>query len=369
MIVFYGVSNPSSLEPYLQKIYNYNTDNDIEFTFKLWNRFNSFDNHKVIDDNLCNLFCFSINGVFSKVIGYFFWCFIVFFDVLKAKNVNVVFCSRFEVVFSVFLASLFKDVKYVYLDRDAAHLSWGLSPVIAKLVFYVESYIAKKSLLHVVPSKYRNYTNSSNITILPNFPSSHLLSKARDCNHFNYLTSLKKSGFKLVYVNGWLVKTRGLSFINDFANMISKSDNILIVIAAGVESPLANELCKNKYSVYLGRLTPAESLSIYKHIDVVLSFYDTDIGINKVAEPNKWYDCLSMNKPFITNHGIITIENFKHTGLCKIIDYGDSSALYDLIVSENFPSPIDCNNQFGSSDDLTWDSFYKNIIDKVYGVL
>lgn len=367
MIVYYGISKPDSLEPFLQKIYDYNCENNIAFTFKLWNRTSVKSESGYNDSRLKNLFCFSIKGPFSKVIGYLAWCFLIFKDVLQTKNVQIIYCSRFEVVFSVFIASLVKDIKYVYLDRDAAHLSWRVWPIIGKLIFYIESYIAKKAIVHVIPSEYRNYTKSPNVLLLPNFPSSHLLSDAYQCQTFNHLKILKQAGYKLVYVNGWLVETRGLVFINDFVNKIRSTDNVLILIAADIESHLAYELCKNKYSIYLGRLSPAESLSIYQHVDVVLSFYDPDVSINKVAEPNKWYDCISMNKPFITNHGIKTIEGFTSTGLCKLIDYGDSVALYNLIISDSFTPPVNKLKSIGD-DNLTWDSFYKNIIINANGV-
>jgi hypothetical protein len=59
--------------------------------------------------------------------------------------------------------------------------------------------------------------------------------------------------------------------------------------------------------------------------------YDPAIPINRVAEPNKWHDCVLFGVPFIANNGIETAAPFVDAGACRLVTYGDATGLTNVL--------------------------------------
>ena len=57
------------------------------------------------------------------------------------------------------------------------------------------------------------------------------------------------------------------------------------------------------------------------------AFYDPALEINRLAEPNKWFDCAALEIPFFTNPGLFTSAPFEQRQACFLADYGDGAQL------------------------------------------
>ncbi|MFL7020135.1 glycosyltransferase family protein [Vibrio cyclitrophicus] len=211
--------------------------------------------------------------------------------------------------------------------------------------------------MHVIPGPSRNYTESSNVRVVYNTPSSIVV------NSSNY--AIKKDNRFKIYVCGWFNENRGIESIISLLSLLDKDE--YVIIAAGNLGKYYDEFVENEVVDYLGHLTSSDSFSVYKDIDVVLSFYNPSVEINRKAEPNKWYDCVLNNKPFITNTGIETVEPFLSAGLAYTVEYGDYQKIFETIES--------IKNRSGSNyseknmlDIKFWDVSFTDILEKDLGL-
>ncbi|WP_391856586.1 glycosyltransferase family protein [Vibrio cidicii] len=355
MINIYAIGTPGSLEPYLDKMSRALDNKNINYNMYLWSRHeysNGIKEHVIFSKR--------VHGFLDKLISYILWFFCIIKHATKnTKKNDYVFCSRFDVLFSMFFVSLLKkELKIVYLDRDAAHLSWRLPKIILKIIKHVEIFLSKRCVYHVVPSKFRDYTNCENVFILPNAPSSEIVNKANGSKKFQSVRSQDKLN---VYVNGWFVDTRGMQQIYQSAKLLP---NVKFIMAGRLESKFSHLMVDLDNVVYLGLLSTVESLEIYKYADVVVSLYDPSIDVNKFAEPNKWYDCLVMNVPFITNFGVITADEFVLDKLCYQINYEESGSLKNLLNGLSLDKE-DINRKIERIKKinlLSWDDSFNSLI-------
>jgi hypothetical protein len=307
--------------PYLYKLSNILTDlGELEYVH--WDRSSKEDNVEQLDHIIYKkMIGFCPTNKVSLLIGYVLWFFsLLKFFLFNADTTRLYFVSRLDAAGPLMLASLVRpSIKYVYLDRDAYHMTYKLG-VFKGFVKKIETIVASRSVFHFIPGVSRNFKNNENVRVIENTPNKKFLLEAET----------QRSEKFIIYVNGWLVDTRGAQAILKCANNLDK-DKYQVIVAGPTQCVAIKELVKLPVVNYLGQLSNIDSLSYYFISDVVLSFYDPSIEINRKAEPNKWYDCAFTNTPFVSNYGIQTADPFVKSGLCHLINYDDDRALLQLV--------------------------------------
>jgi hypothetical protein len=141
-----------------------------------------------------------------------------------------------------------------------------------------------------------------------------------------------KRGSQLtVYVNGLLTQTRGLRTL---VKAIQRCDpgTVQVLVAGEPSCHDAEELIGLSEVEYLGQLTKEEALAVYYRAHLVFTFYDPAVEINRVAEPNKWGDCIATGTPFITNCEVQTAQSFIVEGRCLAVPYDDDKGLAQVMT-------------------------------------
>lgn len=237
-------------------------------------------------------------------------------------------CERFESAFPAACVSLIRPVSFLYLDSDNISLSHRWPSVIRWILERLERFTASRSRIHVVPSRSRWRFDDANLRILKNWPTTQHAGEAR--RRAEQLAYRRSDDVLNVYVSGWLPTTRGLRMIREAAQRVV-GEEISFIVAGQCHCDDARLLASMPNVEYLGSLDSATALAQCYRAHVVLAFYDPQIAINRVAEPNKWYDCIVTGTPFITNHRIETALPYIDSGVCWAVDYGDADRLVELL--------------------------------------
>lgn len=364
-IICLGNGPVMSFTPYMAKLAMTLKHLNLDIDFVTWERESDITTAVDPDNVKVNVLMRKGNKESSRLmllLFYFLWMFKLFFYVVSTNHDNKLFiCSRFENCFPVWVASFFKKIEYIYADRDALHFTYKWPYLIKIIIKKVESLMAARAVVHLIPGESRDFTKLNNVVVVNNLPSSWVLNEA-------FLIHEKRNIIKkdkvIVYINGWLVTTRGLEQI--LAAITSKEliDFYEFIIAGDVDNKLLDAIKKMNNVKYLGRLSNEEALSYYYDSDVVISLYDPAIEINRKAEPNKWWDCVATNTPFITNNNIDTVINFD--GLVKywVIDYNEQKSLLKFLFYNK--NEIKQHDKCLANVNIElWDVKISNLINKV----
>ncbi len=87
----------------------------------------------------------------------------------------------------------------------------------------------------------------------------------------------------------------------------------------------------------LGTLPMDEALALNYAAHLSLTFYDPAIELNRIAEPNKWEDCIATQTPFIVNSEVTTARRFMERDACVHVGYHDWQGLAEVLkrMAEN----------------------------------
>ena len=360
-----AIGNSYKKVPFLSKIIEYFSGYP-KLEYVCWSRGDASSDSLDSDIEVNVLYSKDPKSRIAMLWSYFVWWIKVFwFCLYRIENKCTVFSSRFDVASAVFCASIFnRNVRYIYFDRDAYHMSYNFS-FFTKIITFFEKIVSVNAVIHIVPGFSRDFTNSDNVRILPNTPSKNIFESA-----ILFSKNLKRDTHFTVYVNGWLKSTRGFFMIRSAIKNVNS--NIRFILAGDSSNPNIQELSRMANVDYLGHLSSTEALSYYFVSDLVLSFYDPSVLINKKAEPNKWYDCAFSGTRFVTNYGIDTFDFFRNCPGCYSIDYGDSDALVALIsqlASKKESGDLNKINPYFLELDLKyWDIRLDEIISESLGV-
>ncbi len=373
-LVIYAIGGLTKNEPYIQKLFELLESTGLELDLRVWSRQAGVEKTLQISSNarIQVLYRNTAKTRVTKYFGYLVWVGYIFFDCIKtARSQNVaVFCSRFESALPVFLATQFSKFPYVYLDRDAIHLTHNWPRYLASLLRFIEIRIGRNAALHVIPGESRRYHEGGNVRVVQNSPSSKTVEEADACETDYMLEGLSTS-CKKVYVNGWLPSTRGVRMILEAAQYFKRNPTgsaVVFVVAGDPGCPEAEELIGLENVVYLGRLDSRVSLALYREMDVVLAFYDPSIAINRKAEPNKWFDCAMMKVPFITNKGIETVEPWVGGWCAAVVEYGDGEGLANAILETlGRDSVTDGDEYLGGPRVEAWDVQMRVALGEIIG--
>jgi glycosyltransferase involved in cell wall biosynthesis len=200
-----------------------------------------------------------------------------------------------------------------------------------------------------------------NVEIVRNTPSSSMLEAARE--------TAEKNGYErgsqfTLYVNGWLVDSRGMDTL---ARAIDDLDGQVDILMAGVaEGECAEYLASHEDVEFLGRVEPEKALALYWRAHLVLTFYDPTIEINRLAESNKWGDCIATGTPFVVNDEVKTARPYVERGACFSCPYSDDESLAQMLLDLSADSNRwkQVQKALRTFDQEPWDNRMRQVISK-----
>jgi hypothetical protein len=143
----------------------------------------------------------------------------------------------------------------------------------------------------------------------------------------------RPKGDMILYANGWIGFTRGAPIFLELMNRFSKRDiNIRMITAGWTDCREGHELFAHEKVVHYGEVSIREAHSLYTISDIVLTYYDPSVEINKYAESNKWGDCIMFGKKFIVNSEVETAREYIENDFAISCPYSNVSQLEEIIV-------------------------------------
>jgi glycosyltransferase involved in cell wall biosynthesis len=259
---------------------------------------------------------------------YVAWIWVTFAATLRrTRGGSEVFAIGTFSTIGTLAACLLRRAKLVYINSDNLSLSYRLPQPLGRLIGASEGLLARLATVHVVPSSLRWTGATANLVVAKNTPTRAIVAEAK---RISLERGYQRHEPLTLYVNGWLTETRGMQMIVEATKDLDRRSFRLLV--AG--SPLcdaATRLLKSPVVEYMGRLTREEAFALYYRAHLVATFYDPSIPINRLAEANKWYECIIAHTPFVVNEEVLTARTFREAGACFTIPYGDACALGKLL--------------------------------------
>ena len=218
---------------------------------------------------------------------------------------------------------------FVFDNLDNISLSYRWPSWLRPVVRWLELWVARRSRVHVIPSRQRWQGASDNLRVVTNTPSATVLTESREL--------ARKRGYSRgstmsVYINGWLSATRGIRTLLEAIPIIEQAGLPLRIIVAGrVGCDDAERLVRLKCVENLGMLTNEEALATYYRCHLAYTYYDPSVAINRIAESQKWTDCWATGTPFICNSEVETVIPYVRAGACFTAPYADPLALAKLL--------------------------------------
>ncbi|NYF32423.1 MULTISPECIES: hypothetical protein [Sphingopyxis] len=255
------------------------------------------------------------------------WMAAVFFRVLGLGRKADLFCLGWETAFPALLASYITGARIIFDDADRFSLVMKLPGGLNHIVQALEKWTSRKVLLHIVPSLSRYEWNGANMVVLRNTPSTADYAKAGAVR-----PDRGTEPFTL-YANGWVGETRGAPVFLALMQRVEASRlPVKMVVAGRVDSKAGRELIAHPYVSYRGELGQVDALKIYREVDLALTYYDPAVPINRLAESNKWGDCVFFGVPFVVNDEVETANPFISSGAAFSLPYHDVDALFVLVA-------------------------------------
>lgn len=220
-----------------------------------------------------------------------------------------------------------KRFRLFFDNNDNIAMAYPWPGPIRPLVGLLERRIAARSTIHLVPGASRWPSRDPNLRIVPNVPSSDITEQAE--------AIVREKGYErpdvfTLYVNGWLTAERGLTAMIHLLEDLPDLD-FRVLVAGRVDGGEGGGLTTMPRVEYLGRVSPAESLALYSRSHAVLTFYDPALPINRVAEANKWGDCVWTGTTFIVNSEVLTAAPYLEAEACYSVPFSDREALASLV--------------------------------------
>jgi len=300
----------------------------------------------------------------KKKILYMKWMWVVFARLLRFRPTGPIYCLGFETAFPAWLASKIIRLQYIFDDADRFSLLIRFPFIFNKLVQFFERKTSEGSIVNIIPGYERYEFRNSKQRILKNHPDAKTLSLSKTISVERPVADL------VIYVNGWMGETRGMPIINKLAQRLNGIDNICFIAAGRVDGESAKSFINQPNVSYKGEISNAEALSLYQIVDLVFTYYDPVVEINRFAESNKWGDCLAFAVPPIVNMEVVTAEYLRNKSACLSIAYHDVDGL-ELEI-KNFalhPQSLDIlkkNINSLTSHIEYFDNGVKNIFQEVY---
>lgn len=214
-------------------------------------------------------------------------------------------------------------------DNDTLSLAYPWPRPIRPAIARMERRAAVAARIHLVPSAARWPSADPNLRVVPNYPLTDDLARADEIARSK---GYGRDGTFTLYVNGWLAPTRGLDSLLR-ALEVYGGPPFRILLAGRIDPtvPQAARLLEHPFAEYLGEVIPAESLALYHRSHACLTFYDPSLEINRLAESNKWGDCVLTRCAILVNEEVATAQPYLEVGGAAAVPYDDASALAALL--------------------------------------
>jgi hypothetical protein len=316
----------------LAKIANICLQMDVPIVFFGWERTRGEHPRFRFNDDKVQEFILLRGGGYATSLAramYPIWMMVVFLAVLRRRRGDVCLCLGWETAFPALIASKVTGCRIIFDDADRFSMSIKFPKIIRRWLEPLEEWASRSAELHIVPSLSRYSWKCSSMLELKNTPTRLDLANAIS---YSVPRNPGDSVFT-VYINGWINWDTGSPTFLKAISLLSnrRETRIRFILAGRVVSP-EGEALKNHPSVeYLGDLPRERALAQYFHSDLVLTFYDPSVPINRYAESNKWGDCVFTLTPFVVNSEVETAQRYIRAGVATCIPYADSEGLADLI--------------------------------------
>lgn len=264
----------------------------------------------------------------SARLRYPLWSAAVFLHLLRRPRGSrrIVYCLGLETAFPAILATALTGGEVIFDDADRFSMVVPLPRFARALIDRVEEWTSRRSAVHVIPGWSRYSWRTPSMRILRNTPSEVDREAAQG-------VAVERPDVDLaIYVNGWVGETRGAPVFLDAVRRLERSPfSFRFTIAGRIDSASGEALVKHPLVDYRGQLVQHEALALYRQSDIVLTYYDPGVPINRLAESNKWGDCVAFGVPFVVNSEVETAREFTEGGAAWSVDYHDVSALVALL--------------------------------------
>ncbi|BAV98271.1 hypothetical protein [Lysobacter enzymogenes] len=317
--IILGQGNPYLKNPYLAKLSKVLDSAQVPYEFWIWSR----DKQARDLPKVRVLLSFgSWGGGAVNALGYALWVLWLTARVFAQPRAGVYFCSRLDAALPCALVSSLRRCRYVFLDRDKLSKSYAWPAPVKRFIELLERFVGRRAALHVVPGDSRTQGNDSdNVRVVRNTPHTDTIARARQIA----AALPPRDGRLRVLVSGLISPERGAAMMREAVEACA--GKIDFVAAGRLLGPDAQRLADGLGERYRGIVSNEEALAMLLSCDVVLAFYDPALEINRLAEPNKWFDCAALEIPFFTNPGLFTSAPFEQRQACFLADYGDGAQL------------------------------------------
>lgn len=255
------------------------------------------------------------------------WMISVFWLALRLGRRANLFCLGWETAFPALIASRVTGARVIFDDADRFSLIVSLPRPLHRLVQALEQWTSRRVALHIVPGFARYEWRGQNMMVLRNAPVRSDYERAQQ-------GEVQRSAKGLViYVNGWFGETRGGPiFVELMKKVAERNLPIRMILAGRLAGPVCQVLAAQPNVEYRGKLELVEALKLYREADLVLTYFDPAIPINRLAESNKWGDCVFLKVPFIVNSEVETAASFARGGAAIAIPYHDVDGLLEILT-------------------------------------
>ncbi|NZA25833.1 hypothetical protein H0E84_05510 [Luteimonas sp. SJ-92] len=320
-----GQGNPYLKNPYLSKLARVLEDGGIGYEFWVWSR----DGGDTALPRVRVLLRFgSWGGGAVNALGYALWVGLLTLRILLRPRAGTFFCSRLDAALPCALVSLLRRCDYVFLDRDKLSKSHPWPAAAKRVIEWVEGFVGRRALLHVLPGASRESAGdgAGNVRIVRNTPHSAAIALARRAAAANAPRTRLR-----VLISGLISPERGARMMRAAVERLTGGDEVEFIAAGRLLGADAQALAARLGPGYRGIVGNEDALALLLGADLVLAFYDPALEINRLAEPNKWFDCAALQVPFVTNQGLQTSDPFERAGACFVCPYDDADALVALL--------------------------------------
>ena len=271
-------------------------------------------------------------GKKTTLLFYPLWSLRVFFHVLFMPRDARLLCLGFETAAPALLASLFSRRRIVFDDADRFSMTFPLPGVLGRIVARLEQWASQKAFRHIVPGLERYSWRNAGMVTLRNTPALEDFRGAARLDIAQELGIPAADGAFTIYANGWIGETRGAPILLALMKVLQRRGVPvrLLVMGRGDGNAFAELIAREDVLAFADK--PQQiALAAYTISDLLFTYYDPRIPINRLAASNKWGDAIYMGRTFVVNSEVETAGHFVDRGAAFAVPYRDVEALADLV--------------------------------------
>ncbi len=264
-----------------------------------------------------------------KLLFYYpLWVLVLFVKCLRTNlKDRVIIAIDFDSALSVYFASKFKKINYLYEIYDDFALRYRFPTFLKKFVHKVDTKIMKKSRWVIHVDANRVLFKDCNWMVLENTPTDIFEAKQRNYDEVENLFA----------VIGHLSKERGLTSIYEFAKRNTQIR--FLVVGRFIEEKDRSDFKALPNVEYYDYMLQGELFKKMRRCCAIFSLYDPSIEINRLAASNKVYDAMMFGIPVITNKDVINSGFINENDLGFVVDYSYNNS-WDCLTLNNFMDKV-----------------------------